>query len=342
MSEVRLGIVGFGGMGRGMIRRAEKLDEVQVTAAVDVEPQARQRAETEFDLAAYESVEQMLDDAAVNAVYIATPNKFHAEQTIACLNAGVHVFCEKPMAMNAQEGERMIGAAEQSGCRLTFNLSFRATGEAQALKRVVDDGLLGDVYYARTGWMRTRGIPWRGWFGNKELAGGGPLIDLGVHRMDLGLWLMGYPKPVAVSGATYDTLGKQIAEKLGKDYTVEDLATGYVRFENGATMTVQTSWDTNSEWREDMFTYVYGTKAGAAHRHVGGTYEFEALMWGEVAGTYAATKLQPAPAPDHLVGFVHSIVKDAPVPVDPQDILKVQYIIDALYKSAEKGAEVRL
>lgn len=342
MEKVRLGIVGFGGMGQGLIRRAEDVDEVEVLAAVDPEEENREKAREQFGLNAYEDLDGMLAAGQVEAAYVATPNKFHAEQTIRCLRAGLHVFCEKPMAMSAEEGRRMMDAAEEAGRKLTFNLSFRATGPARALRQAVEDGMLGEVYYARTGWMRNRGIPWKGWFNKGELSGGGPLIDLGVHRIDLALWLMDYPTPVAVSGATYDRLGKRIAEELGRQYTVEDLAAGFVRFDNGATLSLQTSWVANSEWKEDMYTYVYGTDAGAAHRHVGGTYEFEALLWGEVAGTFAETRLEPAPAPDHLAGFVHAVLRDEPVPVDPHQILQVQRIIDALYESAETGREVRL
>jgi predicted dehydrogenase len=342
MDAVRLCIVGFGGMGQGMIRRAQHVAGVAVVAAVEVSPDGRKRAAAEFKLKTYETVEQMLDAGATDAVYIATPNKFHAEQAIQCLKAGVHVFCEKPMAMNAAEGERMVASARKARRKLTFNLSYRATGPARALKNAVDEGLLGDVYFARTGWLRNRGIPWKGWFNDKTLSGGGPLIDLGVHRIDLALWLMGYPRPVSVTGVTYDMLGKAIARKAGRPYTVEDLAAGFVRFENGAALSLETSWATNSELGEDMYTYVYGTKAGATHRSIGARYDFECRIWGETAGTFSETILQPAPAPDHLEGFVRAIREDGPVPVEPEDILKVQRIIDALYRSAETGAEVRL
>ncbi len=342
MDEVRLGIIGFGGMGRGRALEAVKLDGMRATAVVETREEARHRATTEFELEAFETLDEFLDAGAADAVYVATPNKFHAEQTVRCLEAGLHVLCEKPMAMNAAEGERMIEAARRADRKLTINLSYRATGPARAARAVAEEGLLGEVYFARTGWMRNRGIPGSGWFATRELAGGGPLIDLGVHRIDLALWLMGHPEPVAVSGATYEALGRRLWAERGRDYQVEDLAAGFVRFANGATLSLQTSWATNSEWREDMFTYVYGTKAGIAHRSVGGTYDFEARMWGETAGTYSETKLEPVRGPGHLEAFVTAIRDDGPVPVPPEDALQVQRIIDALYESARTGREVRL
>ncbi len=342
MSAVRFGVVGFGGMGRGRARRAAEMGGVQVTAAVDTSKEARARAEEEHELTAFETVEEMLEADVVDAVYIATPNKFHAGQSIRCMEGGVDVFCEKPMAMCAEEGRRMIETARKTGRKLTINLSYRADGHARALKSVVDEGLLGQIYFARTRWMRNRGIPWRGWFGDRELAGGGPLIDLGVHRIDLALWLMGHPQPVAVTGTTYGMLGRRIAEEHGQDYSVEDLAAGFVRFKNGASLSLEASWATNSEWREDMSTSVYGLKAGATHRSVGGTYEFEARVWGEIGDTFAETVLHPISGAGHLEAFLDAVRGEGPVPVDPEDALKVQMIIDALYRSAAEGGEVRL
>lgn len=342
MSDVRLGVIGLGGMGQGMVRRARDLDGVEVTAGVEIAAERRQAAEEEFDISAFRDLDAMLEADLVDAVYIATPNKVHAEQAVRCLQAGVHVFCEKPMAMNAAEGERMIAAAREADRKLTINFSYRATGEARALKSVADAGLLGDVYFARTAWLRSRGIPGKGWFTDRELSGGGPLIDLGVHRIDLALWLMGYPEPVAVSGATYHTLGEQVAGRMGVAWSVEDLATGYVRFADGATLSLACSWATNNRPGEDMFTYVYGTRAGIAHCSVAGTYQYEARMWGDVCDAYGETVLAPVGGPGHLEGFIAAVRGEGPVPVDPEDALKVQRIIDALYQSAETGREVRL
>jgi len=341
MDTIRLAIVGFGGMGRGVLRRG--LKGATVTAAVDISEERRREAEDEFGLKPFETVEQMLDAEVADAAYVAAPNKFHAPLTIACLDAGLHVLCEKPIAKSAADGERMVAAARRAGRKFSVNLSYRATPPARALKDVVDAGELGDIYFARTGWLRNRGIPGRGWFGDRELAGGGPLVDLGVHRIDLALWLMGHPEVVSVTGATYDALGKELWAEKGLTYTVEDLATGYLRLAGGATMSVETAWALNSEWPEDMYTYLYGTKAGATHRNCGGRYEFEARIWGGKGRAYGETVLTRLPGgPSIPQAFVDAVREDAPVPVDPADAVRVQRVLDALYESARTGREVRL
>jgi predicted dehydrogenase len=344
MDEVRLAVIGFGGMGRGMVRRAEGLETVACVAAVDPRPEGRRLAEEEHDLKTFESVDELLDAALADAVYVATPNKQHAPLTVQCLEAGLHVFCEKPMAMNAAEAERMVEASRRNDRRLTVNFSYRENGKARAIRALAEGGELGEVYFARTGWIRNRGIPLgSGWFADRELAGGGPLIDLGVHRIDLALWFMGHPEPVSVTGVAYDMLGKRLAAERGQEFSVEDLAAGFVRFEGGAALSIIVAWASNSEWPEDMYTCVYGTRAGAAHRHVGGTYEFEARLWGEVGGGFGETVItRPPGGPSHLEAFADAVLTGAPVPVDPEDALKVQRIIDALYESAATGREVRL
>ncbi|MCX7806961.1 MAG: Gfo/Idh/MocA family oxidoreductase, partial [Planctomycetota bacterium] len=167
----------------------------------------------------YTSAEDMLAKEHLDAVSIATPNKFHAPLTLAAIAAGCHVLCEKPMAMNAVEAREMLDAAQKAGKRLMINFSYRFNEMSMALKQQVDAGLLGEIYFGRTVWHRRRGLPgFGGWFGQKALSGGGPLIDLGVHRLDLALWLMGYPKPVWVMGSTYQHLGLALAQKQGKTF----------------------------------------------------------------------------------------------------------------------------
>jgi predicted dehydrogenase len=278
-------------------------------------------------------------------VSIATPNKFHAPLTIAALEAGCHVLCEKPMAMSADEARAMLAAAEKAGKRLMINFSYRFSEQSQALKDRVDAGELGDVYFARTVWHRRRGLPkFGGWFGQKGLSGGGPLIDLGVHRLDLALWLMGYPKPVWVMGSTYNPIATALAEKEGVPYDVEDLAVGLIRFENGATLEVEASWATNIKERELMETRLLGTEGGLVQRNLNETYEFEAELYFERNGAHYYMKLH-APRKRRLNAMYHlieSIVNDTPHIARGEEGLLVMEILDAIYKSAEEGRPVQI
>jgi predicted dehydrogenase len=278
-------------------------------------------------------------------VSIATPNKFHAPLTIAALKASCHVLCEKPMAMSADEARAMLAAAQEADKRLMINFSYRFSEQSQALKDRVDAGELGDVYFARTVWHRRRGLPkFGGWFGQKGLSGGGPLIDLGVHRLDLALWLMGYPKPVWVMGSTYNPLATALAKETGVSYDVEDLAVGLIRFENGATLEIEASWAANIKERELMETRLLGTKGGLVQRNLNETYEFEAELYFERNGAHYDMKLH-APRKRRLNAMYHlieSIVNDRPHIARGEEGLLVMEILDAIYKSAEEERPVQI
>jgi len=278
-------------------------------------------------------------------VSVVTPNKFHMPLTLAALKAGCHVLCEKPMAMNADEARTMIAAAKKAKRRIMINFSYRFTQQAWALKKEVDTGILGEVYFARTVWHRRRGMPgFGGWFGQKELAGGGPLIDLGVHRLDLALWLMGYPKPVWVLGGSYNHIASRIAKEQGRKFDVEDLAAGMIRFENGATMVVEASWASNAKEREHMLTQLYGTKAGLVQKNYDEGYNFEAELYVERNGCQYDMKLHP-PVPDAvgpMYHFIDSIVKDTPHIATGEEGLVVMELLDAIYESAATGKPVEI
>ena len=201
--KLRCGVIGVG-MGKGHIKGYQSHPDAEVVAVADTDPVRLQAAADELQVPQrYTDARRMLRRENLDIVSIATPNKFHLPLALAAFDAGCHVLCEKPMALNAAEGRRMIAAAKKARRRLMINFSYRFTEQAAALKQQVDSGILGDVYFGRTVWHRRRGIPrFGGWFGIKKLSGGGPLIDLGVHRLDLALWLMGYPKPQWVMGGT--------------------------------------------------------------------------------------------------------------------------------------------
>lgn len=194
--KLRVGVIGLG-IGRMHIEGWRQHPHVEVVAIADADSERLAQVGTQFEIARrYTNAQAMLDAGGLDVVSVCTPNKFHKDLTLAALAAGCHVLCEKPMAMSAAEGREMLAAAKAADKRLMINFSYRFSAASRGLKAQVDAGLFGDFYFGRSVWHRRRGMPgFGGWFGNKALAGGGPLIDLGVHRLDLALWLMGYPKP---------------------------------------------------------------------------------------------------------------------------------------------------
>jgi predicted dehydrogenase len=287
----------------------------------------------------------MLRSEQLDIVSVATPNKFHKPLTIAALEAGCHVLCEKPMAMNAREADDMLAAAKQAGRRIMINFSFRFTPMSQALKREVESGTLGDVYFGRTVWMRRRGMPgFGGWFGQKALSGGGPLIDLGVHRLDLALWLMGNPKPVWVLANTYDHIASAEARRQGRQYDCEDLAVALITFENGATLELEASWAGNIKERELMETRLLGTGGGLVQRNLNEGYTFDAELFVERNGyQYDLKPHEPfPPCPTPMGHFVDSIVNATPHMATGEEGRTVMALLDAIYASAEQRAPIRV
>lgn len=345
METLRIGVIGLG-MGRHHIAGYQSHPGAQVVAASDVDENRLSEICDKYNVPQrYTSVADMLANERLDVVSVATPNRYHKELALAAFAAGCHVLCEKPMAMSAAEGREMLAAAQQAGKRLMINFSYRFSDQSVALKQQVDSGMLGDIYFARTVWHRRRGLPgFGGWFGQKELSGGGPLIDLGVHRLDLALWLMGYPRPVWVLGSTYNPIGSAMAARQGKQFDVEDLAVGLVKFENGATLELEASWATNMKESEFMETRLYGTKAGLVQRNLDETYKFEAEIYLEKEGAHFDMKLHP-PVPGAVSPYVHfvdAILNDRPHTAPGEEGLLVMEILDAIYRSAAEGGPVQI
>ena len=351
-SSKRLG-VGVIGLGMGGAHLAEYAEcgRARIAAICDVDGKRLAETAARFDLTEdqcftdYRKMFSRAGKPGLEAVSVALPNALHAPVTIAAFKAGLHVLCEKPMAMNAGEARRMISAADKARRKLMINLSYRFTQQSQALKRAVDSGVLGKVYFARTAWHRRRGIPgFGGWFGQKKLAGGGPIIDLGVHRLDLAMWLMGSPWPVSVSGSTFGHLGRRLAREQGKRFDVEDLGCALVRFDNGATLILEASWAGFGEKQEDMITHLYGTTGGLVQRNVGEGYEFGAFVYTERDGAMWQQKLQQPTCPCPTAGseFTDAVLDGHATPTTGRDGLAVQIVLDAIYRSAELGKEVKI
>jgi len=340
--KLRVGVVGLG-MGRAHIEMYRKVAACEVVAIADPNRVRLREAGDKYEIKArYANAEEMFAKAELDAVSIAVPNKFHCPLTLAAVSNGLHVLCEKPMAMSVAEATRMQAAAAKAKKTLMINFSFRFTNASHALKQQVDAGVIGDIYFGRTVWHRRRGLPgFGGWFGLKDMSGGGPLIDLGVHRLDLALWLMGHPEPLSVSGSTYNVIARERARREKQPYTVEDLACGLIKFRNGATLILEASWALNINEPEQMVTALYGSKGGLVQKNVGGGYEFVAEMYTEEGGNLFTKRLDTAcvPAPSSCQEFINSIVQNRPPLATAAQGVQVQKILEGLYRSAESGKE---
>lgn len=343
--RLRVGIIGLG-IGQQHIDGWRQHPRVDVVAIAD--PDAARLAQVgdrHAINARHADALTMLAIEALDVVSLCVPNKYHLPLTLAAINAGCHVLCEKPMALSAAEGQQMLSAAHAAGKRLMINFSYRFSAQSRALKAQVDAGFFGDFYFGRSVWHRRRGMPgFGGWFGQKALAGGGPLIDLGVHRLDLALWLMGYPQPTWVMGSTYDPLARAAAAQSGKAFDVEDLAAGFIRFENGATLVLEASWAAHIREAELMETRLLGTRAGLLQHNVGEGYDFDAHMFYEQGGAQYDLRLHPTGAVglSGMHDYAQAILTDTPHPAPGEQGLVVMQILDAIYESARSGAPVNI
>jgi predicted dehydrogenase len=347
MKTLPVGIIGCGGIARARhMPGYQRLEEVAIHAVADINAEAARQAADQFSVPhVFSDYRELLAMGEINAVSICTPNALHKEQTVAALRAGKHVLVEKPMAVNAAEAKAMVAAAKRADRKLMVGLHQRFTSGAQALKRAVDSGALGDIYFAEAAATRRRGIPGWGVFTQKNKSGGGALVDIGVHILDLALYLMGYPKPVSVSGVAAAKIGprKDLAAVVGgwqwdpKNFDVEDFAVAFVRLRGGVSLVLKTCWAANigtEEWNCSL----WGTDGGcrlsppAVFRQ-----EFDSLVditpakLPEVVGHYEEIRL-----------FVEAIRKDLPSPIPPEEPVTAQRILDAIYQSSRTGKEVRL
>jgi predicted dehydrogenase len=342
---IRVGVIGLG-MGRHHAQVYHASKQADLVAICDLNPELLAQYQATYpQAAAYAQYEEMLAAEKLDAVSVVLPNALHDKVAIAALQAGVHVLCEKPMAINAQRAQTMLDASRQTGKKLMIHFNYRFSPPSQYLKRYVDEGRLGQMYYAKTRWLRARGIPkLGGWFSIKELSGGGPMIDLGVHRLDLALWLMGYPRAVSVSAASYNLLGARIAEASGARYDVEDLVSALIRLDNGVTLNLEVSWAGGTEKREDMLTAIYGTEGAVMQRNRGEGYEFEAVALADVAGQFAeiSPRCLPSQCPTAVDHFIDCVANDCPPEATAEQGVILMRIIDAIYQSAQTGREVVL
>ncbi len=350
---IGIAFIGAGGIARKShmpaYKKLEAEGKAQIVAVCDVNGATAKSAAADFDVPhVFTDYAPMLALDAVDAVVVCTPNYLHKQPVLDAFAAGKHVFCEKPLAINAVEGAEMVAAGHRAGKQLQVGLNVRFDSAPQAVKRFIDDGKIGEIYYARAHALRRRGAPGWGVFTQKDKQGGGPLIDIGVHILDLTLWLMGYPEPAAVTGAAYTKFGTRegVLGLMGqwdpKTFTVEDFAAGFVRFQNGATLTLESSFLANLE-RNEMNTHLFGTEGGVFLSPFDGS---ATRLYREESGTLTDSTPVFLPAVNsheqEVRAFVAALLDDAPVPVPGEQGLMVTRILDALYLSSDTGREVRL
>ena len=353
MKKVRVGLIGVGGICKiAHMRGYVQMEDVEIAAICDIQPQKMEEFKERYampDVPCYTDYRELLKNEQVDYVDICTPNCLHSIIAVDALNSGVHVLCEKPDAVSVAEAERMKEAAERNGKKLMVIRNNRFRNTAAYLKQYVDDGCVGEIYCGRCGWTRRRGIPGKGgWFTTKEQSGGGPLIDLGVHMIDLAVWLMGNPKPVAVSGCTYtkfadsdisDSEHSDFGEKNADGiFDVEDLAMGFIRFDNGACLQIEFSWASNIS-DESLFVELRGTKAGILFKNG------EVMLATERNGCLEDIVPRVAEGDPHMKNIRHfiDVIRGEADPVfTPQQGLDMIKILDGIYRSAETGREVVL
>jgi predicted dehydrogenase len=244
--QIRAGIIGGGWPGGQHAIGYKEAGGFRIVAVADLIPERRRHITSKFNPSAreYNEAHELIKDREVDVVSVCLPTHLHAPITLAALKAGKHVVCEKPPAMNAAEARKIEKAAAKAGRVVVYGVQRRFGGAEQAAKQAITKGYAGDVYHARASMMRTRGIPiGTGWFIEKSKSGGGALIDLGVHVLDLAWYLLGQPKPLSIFGVTQ----QKFRDTIGPDRVmdVEDAAFGMVRFEGGKSLEIGTSWAMN-------------------------------------------------------------------------------------------------
>jgi len=352
--KLRVALIGCGGMGTiGHIPIWASQEDAELVALCDIIVDKAERAAEKFNVPdVYEKYEDIIARDDIDVIDICTPNYLHSIIAVAALESGKHVLCEKPDAVSVAEAEKMKAASEKSGKTLMVIRNNRFMNSSQYAKKYIEEGKMGGIYAGHCGWRRRRGIPGRGgWFTTKAQSGGGPLIDLGVHMIDLAIWLMGNPVPVSVTGCTYnkfasseeisDSINSSFGEKKKNGvFDVEDLAMGFIRFDNGACLTIEFSWASNVK-EEKWFVELYGEKSGLKWQREPESLEFYTEQGGALVDLLPRIPQGGGHGPN-IRNFIDVVRGSAQPCYEPWQGVNMIKILEALYKSAETGREVRL
>lgn len=350
MEKIRVGIIGVGGISESHIQAYRQNPRAALCAFCDIdEKRLKEMGEKHGVTHLYTDKDEMLRQENLDAVSVCTWNSQHAPCTIAALKAGVHVLCEKPMAISSKEAEEMQKAAEESGKLLMIGFVRRFGNDCHIMQDFIKRDFLGDIYYAKAAYLRRNGNP-GGWFGDKSRSGGGPLIDLGVHVIDLVRYLSGNPKAVSVYGATFQKLfdrkgaiGKQkylSASASENDICdVEDLASAMIRFDNGEVLSIEAAFSLNI--KADCGTIeLFGTKAGVKLspeiEFYNSQYEYLSNVSLDVPSALDFNGIFS----NEIDHFLTCIQEGGPCKAPAEDGVELMRILEAVYESARTGHEV--
>ncbi len=354
MEKFRVAIVGCGGIANGKHMPALRaVKNVEMVAFCDIIEERAIEAAKQYGIDGAKvttDYTEIANDPDIDIVHVCTPNRSHSFITIACLEGGKHVMCEKPMAKTAAEAKEMLDAAKRTGKKLTIGYQNRQNAHKQILKKAVDEGKLGEIYYAQAHAVRRRGVPTWGVFLNEYEQGGGPLIDIGTHALDLTLWTMNNFEPKMVVGKAYRKLA-DIESPANtwkpEEYTVEDSAFGYIIMKNGASIMLESSWALNTLDEDEACCTVCGTKGGGTTK---GGVCFNGEENGvltterpEVNGGVAYYDGNPSETPaseSDMKQWINAIVTDTDPCVLPEQAYVVSQILEAIYTSSKTGKPV--
>ena len=353
--KLKVGIIGVGGISGVHHSGYSKSPDAELWAICDIKPDVLKAKSAKYEVPeerCFLDHRELLKLKEIDAVSVCTPNQPHCEITVNALKAGKHVLCEKPMAMNPREAKKMVDTAKACRKKLQIGLMQRFRADASYVQQLVSQGVLGKVYYARCQSIRRRGVPSWGVFGQLEKQGGGGLIDIGVHQIDLTWWMMGKPRPVSVSGATYETIGNTPGHfgMFGpwdhKTYTVEDFACALVRFEGGATMSIECSFIANLD-KDCHAAHILGDKGGAGIGPLSVQLEANGHLMDCTPCDIHTVGLDGMPTrlTHHELEVAHfcdSILRNKPVRVPGSEAIWTQKIIDGIFRSAKSRKEVAI
>lgn len=358
--EINIGIIGCGGIANGKHMPALKtIEGVRMTAFYDFSPERATAAAEAYGVPGakvYQDYQDLLCQPSIHAVHVLTPNSSHAEIACAAMRAGKDVMCEKPMAISSAQAKEMLDVSRETGRKLTIGYQNRFRPECLYLKKCCEQGDLGEIYYARAQAIRRRAVPTWGVFLDAEKQGGGPLIDIGTHALDLTLWCMDNYQPDMVVGAVYRKLGdrENAANKWGawdpKKYTVEDSAFGFVRMKNGATIYLESSWALNTLLVDEAKTILCGTEGGADlfgpptaplrlnGEKYGRTFETLPEFEGGNVAYYGRSVADPGVS--EAEAWIACLRGEGELMVKPEQAYVVTQILEAVYESGRSGKPV--